>query len=295
MTLITSIVLLLFIRLCAGCMVFGTILTYFVLMIGFGVLTFLSAGKILDIPGLDDLNDPDLLYTIAYTCWVIAGISLLVFLCTFHKIRIAIMIIRTTAEFTRQECQAIIVPFVMFTAIVIFMIIQTIFFVFWIAVSIFIFSAGTIGQCKGSPYACIDWDVGVKRSLGFYFFGLFWNCEVAIGMCQFVIASTTCYWYFSHLNGRDTQSPVCKSFCRALIYHLGSIAFGALVLCILFLLQLIFELLHHYGKNHTLSSDPVSNSCANCCVNYTRCCLACFERFIRFISRNSFIMMAITG
>jgi hypothetical protein len=123
MTLITSIVLLLFIRLCAGCMVFGTILTYFVLMIGFGVLTFLSAGKILDIPGLDDLNDPDLLYTIAYTCWVIAGISLLVFLCTFHKIRIAIMIIRTTAEFTRQECQAIIVPFVMFTAIVIFMII----------------------------------------------------------------------------------------------------------------------------------------------------------------------------
>lgn len=64
-------------------------------------------------------------------------------------------------------------------------------------------------QCQGSPYACIDWDVGVKRSLGFYLFGLFWyfiqsyfyrNSEVAIGVCQFVIASTCAYWYFSHLN-----------------------------------------------------------------------------------------------
>jgi hypothetical protein len=30
----------------------------------------------------------------------------------------------------------------------------------------------------------------------------FRNSEVAIGMCQFVIASTTSYWYFSHLKGK---------------------------------------------------------------------------------------------
>jgi hypothetical protein len=59
-------------------------------------------------------------------------------------------------------------------------------------------------------------------------------------MCQFVIASTTVYWYFSHLKGKDTSSPVCKSFLRGMTYQLGSIAFGALILCILFLLQIIF-------------------------------------------------------
>ena len=48
------------------------------------------------------------------------------------------------------------------------------FFSFWIAVSIY--SCGSVAQCNGSPYACIDWDIGVKRSLAFYFFGLFWNC-----------------------------------------------------------------------------------------------------------------------
>ena len=118
--------------------------------------------------------------------------------------------------------------------------IQALFFAFWITVSIFIFSSGNISQCHGAPYACIDWDNGVKRSLGFYFFGLFWNCEVAIGMCQFVIASTAAYWYFSHLDGKETSSPVCKSFCRGLFYHLGSIALGALILCILWILQIFF-------------------------------------------------------
>jgi hypothetical protein len=49
-----------------------------------------------------------------------------------------------------------------------------VFFTMWIIVSIYIFSAGQVSQCHGSPYACIDWDVGVKRSLAFYLFGLFW-------------------------------------------------------------------------------------------------------------------------
>lgn len=198
------------------------------------------------------------------------------------------MVIKTTAQFIQQECQTILVPIVMFIAIALFI-------SFWIAVSIFIFSCGKVGQCHGSPYACIDWDVGVKRSLTFYFFGLFWNCEVAIGMCQFVIASSTAYWYFSHLKGNSTSSPVCKSFCRALFYHLGSIAFGALILCILVLLQLVFEVLHKISKEQTLSNDPVTNACTKCCISCTRCVLACFERFVRFISHNAFIMMAITG
>jgi ABC-type microcin C transport system permease subunit YejB len=48
------------------------------------------------------------------------------------------------------------------------------FFAAWVAVSIYIFSSGKVAQCQGSPYACIDWDVGVKRSLILYLFGLFW-------------------------------------------------------------------------------------------------------------------------
>jgi hypothetical protein len=49
------------------------------------------------IDGVDQLNNPDLLRIIAYTCWSVAGLSFLAFLCTISKIRIATAIIKTTA------------------------------------------------------------------------------------------------------------------------------------------------------------------------------------------------------
>lgn len=241
MTLILSIILLFFIRACGGCLVISVIVLYFAAIISFAVVFLLTAQKKIDIQVLDNIHDSQLLKTISYVAFAIAGISLLVLICCIRKVRIGIMVIKTTADFTREQCQTILVPVFMFIAI-------AIFFGFWITVSIYIFSSGQVAQCEGSPYGCIDWDVGVKRSLGFYFFGLFWNCQVAIGMCQFVIASTTAYWYFGHLSGHKVSSPVCKSFCIGLVYHLGSIAFGALILCILVILQLIFELLHRISK-----------------------------------------------
>jgi hypothetical protein len=95
-------------------------------------------------------------------------------------------------------------------------------------------------------------------------------------MCQFVIASTCAYWYFSHLNKDDESSPVCKSFCRAIIYHFGSICLGALVLTILTVLQLILEFLHYNAKSKSLSVDPATNACLNCAIRFMRCCIACF-------------------
>ena len=110
-----------------------------------------------------------------------------------------------------------------------------------------------------------------------------------------MLASSAAYWYFGHLNRTEVSSPVCKSFCRALTFSFGSIVFGGLILCIFFILQIIFEFLHRISKEQTVSADPATNAIAKCCISYTRCCLACFERFIRFISRNAFIFMAITG
>ena len=103
---------------------------------------------------------------------------------------------------------------------------------------------------------------------------LYRNCEVAISICQFVIASTAAYWYFSHLG--NATFPLAKSFCRALTLQLGSIVFGSLILCIVWMLQIMLEILHHFTKNQTISNSPVNNVCADYFVRCSRCCLACF-------------------
>ena len=97
---------------------------------------------------------------------------------------------------------------------------------------------------------------------------------MAIAVCQFVIASTAAYWYFS--KARGTAFPLARSFCRALTYQLGSLLFGALILCIMSLLQILLQLMHHFAKNPTISSAPATNFCADYFIRCSRCCLACF-------------------
>jgi hypothetical protein len=101
MALIVSIMFLFFVRACGGCLVWTVIILYFLLIISFGVVAFLASDDKIVINGLEKLNDPELLKIIAYCCWGVAGISLLILLCSISKIRIATTVIKTTAEFTR--------------------------------------------------------------------------------------------------------------------------------------------------------------------------------------------------
>lgn len=47
-------------------------------------------------------QDPKVMRGIAITAFVIAGISFIMVLCTLRQIRIGIMVIKTTAEFTQE-------------------------------------------------------------------------------------------------------------------------------------------------------------------------------------------------
>lgn len=78
------------------------ILLYFASIISLGVVFLLTGHGKIDIQVLDHLEDKALLNTIAYVAFAIAGISLLVLLCSIRKIKIGIMVIKTTAEFTQQ-------------------------------------------------------------------------------------------------------------------------------------------------------------------------------------------------
>lgn len=96
----------------------SVIVGYFVILIGFGILCLEQASNSIDVIGLDQIGDADTLRTMAYILFGLAGISLIVVFCTFHKIRVGIMIIKTSASFVQEECQTILVPVFMFGAIV---------------------------------------------------------------------------------------------------------------------------------------------------------------------------------
>lgn len=108
--------------------------------------------------------------------------------------------------------------------------------------------------------------------------GDYWTC------------SSVAIWYFEQ---GEPRSPIYRSICRSL-KQVGSLAFGSLIISIVVLLRLAMEYFTKILKQQTLGAEE-QVAPAKFALKCASCCIACFERVIRFLTRNAYIMMAISG
>uniref|UniRef100_A0A9J7XM02 Choline transporter-like protein n=1 Tax=Cyprinus carpio carpio TaxID=630221 RepID=A0A9J7XM02_CYPCA len=120
-------------------------------------------------------------------------------------------------------------------------------------------------------------------------FAFLWcvNFVIALGHCTLAGAFGSYYWAFSKPADIPTF-PLIQSFMRALRYHVGSLAFGALILTLVQMVRIILEYLDHKFKE-------AQNPCTRFIMCCLKCCFWCLEKFIKFINRNAYIMIAIYG
>uniref|UniRef100_A0A8C6VBC7 Choline transporter-like protein n=1 Tax=Naja naja TaxID=35670 RepID=A0A8C6VBC7_NAJNA len=119
--------------------------------------------------------------------------------------------------------------------------------------------------------------------------GFLWciNFVIALGQCVLAGAFASYYWAFN----KPQDIPACalpSSFLRTLRFHIGSLAFGSLILTIVQLIRIVLEYLDHKLKD---SGNPVAKFFL-CCL---KCCFWCLEKFLKFLNRNAYIMIAIYG
>ncbi|XP_076837198.1 choline transporter-like protein 5-A isoform X2 [Brachyhypopomus gauderio] len=113
------------------------------------------------------------------------------------------------------------------------------------------------------------------------------NFTLALGQCTIAGAFASYYW--ARRKPADIPPcPVLSSFARALRFHTGSLAFGSLLLAFVQLVRIVLEYLDHKLKG----AHNVFARFLLCCL---KCCFWCLERFIRFMNRNAYIMIAIYG
>ncbi|XP_054645077.1 choline transporter-like protein 5-B [Dunckerocampus dactyliophorus] len=120
-------------------------------------------------------------------------------------------------------------------------------------------------------------------------FAFLWmvNFTIALGQCTLAGAFASYYWALR--KPRDIPPcPLFSSFCRALRYHTGSLAFGALILSVVQSIRIVLEYLDHKLKG----SQNAYARFLLCCL---KGCFWCLEHFIKFINRNAYIMIAIYG
>eukprot|EP00927_Polykrikos_kofoidii_P054324 TRINITY_DN48751_c0_g1_i1.p1 TRINITY_DN48751_c0_g1~~TRINITY_DN48751_c0_g1_i1.p1 ORF type:complete len:693 (+),score=93.31 TRINITY_DN48751_c0_g1_i1:95-2080(+) len=141
--------------------------------------------------------------------------------------------------------------------------------------------------------------VGVARSftfsqdqlqmIAYYVFMILWVTEICNAFSQFVLAYTVQLWYFTPYIDDDKQTPYCP-LCRAyrigLLFHMGTLTFGAFLIAILRFVRLVLAQL-------AKQANASGNKAAACAAKSCMCLVTCFETCVKFINKNAYMDVAI--
>jgi len=145
-------------------------------------------------------------------------------------------------------------------------------------------------------YVDIEYSPDVYWFLGFYGLMSIWIVEFVSALSQFAVAFATQQWWFSHYRAsaglpRGASSfAACTGLRIGVCYHFGTLAFGA---CIITLVRPVRFLLACIVPSTRKGAS--SNPCANCLAEACSCCISCFDRFLRFLTKNAYMDVAIHG
>lgn len=124
----------------------------------------------------------------------------------------------------------------------------------------------------------------------FNVFGLLWGLFFVSAMEEMVMAGAFAAWYWTFDKKNLPSAPLTRSFSRTFRYHLGTLAFGSLIIAIIRMIRLMIEFIEQKLKEYRQDNPLVKAVLCMC-----RCCFWCLETFMKFINRNAYIMTAIYG
>lgn len=122
----------------------------------------------------------------------------------------------------------------------------------------------------------------VRFAWCFHLVFLFWAAEFVLSCQQTVVAGAVASWYFCKDRG-VLAWPVGRSAGRLLLYHLGSVALGSLLIPICKLPRLALLALWHWSRRRRWG---------DCCAGSSR---YCFDSSLRYVSHDAYTVVAIRG
>lgn len=223
-----------------------------------------------------------------YVSWALAALYALMICCKLKALKVSIAIIETAADFFADSKRIIIVPFIYF-------VIALSVFALWFFGIICVVSTGT----WSGTYS--DQDVDVTRTslvndrIAWMVIFYIWAATLIHSLNEYTIIVSTCTWYFSRKDipdddGIPGDSDIWKGFWWTYRYNFGSLCLGSGILTAV---SIIKDAISYMGT--IMEGATGGNCCTICLVKCIDCYLDCFDRFIRFLTTNAYIYMAISG
>ncbi|XP_058055526.1 choline transporter-like 2 isoform X3 [Anopheles bellator] len=153
-------------------------------------------------------------------------------------------------------------------------------------------SVRTDGQARCLDAACHFQEVDTPPLVGYFHavnvLGFFWGICFVSAFSQMVLAFTFATWYWTRQKSRLPFFVLTRGVTRTIFFHLGTLAFGSLIIAICKIIRAILEYLDHKLKKF---DNSVTRAILCCC----RCFFWCLESFLKFLNTNAYIMCAIYG
>ena len=220
-----------------------------------------------------------------WICLVLAILFLLFILLMCNKIRLSMLMISVTSQYINEVCSIILIP-------LLFFVIELIWIIYWLVLSLFIYSTGDFDDNGSKVIASFKWTAGIRFSWWYHLFALLYISSVISVFSEFIYSSTASIWYFNNEKGTE-ESPIKKSFYRGLRFHFGSLAFGAIIVPIIQFIMFFFDTFKK--RVESLSIQKEQNQCLKCMICCLQCCLGCIGRFTEFINSHAYTQIAISG
>lgn len=118
--------------------------------------------------------------------------------------------------------------------------------------------------------------------------GFLWAVFFISAFGEMVLASTFATWYWTFHKSDVPFFTVMTGMGRTVRYHLGTIAFGSLIITICRLIRAILEYIDLKLKKY---DNDLVKAIMCCC----KCFFWCLEKFLKFLNKNAYIMCAIHG
>uniref|UniRef100_A0A8C6UIR5 Choline transporter-like protein n=1 Tax=Neogobius melanostomus TaxID=47308 RepID=A0A8C6UIR5_9GOBI len=306
-TMVLSLLFILLLRYIAGVLLW---------LIIFGVVGAIGYGKYLKVLVYFCVHD-HIQTSFFIVCFlaVIEGIIVIVLIFLRKRICIAISLLKEGSRAIGNIMSTLFYPLVTFLLV-------TICIAYWAVTAVFLASSGDAiykvtspdGKCIYDNSTCNPTSniskacPGSQCNFAFYggeslyhknilvfqicnLFAFLWlvNFSIALGQCTLAGAFASYYWALKKPDDIP-PCPLFSSFSRAIRFHTGSLAFGSLILGSVQFIRIILEYL-----DHNLKGKRAQNNVAQFLLKCLKCCFWCLERFIKFLNRNAYIMIAIYG
>lgn len=234
------------------------------------------------------------------------------------RIKIAIAIVEVACRAVGSMCGIVFLPLLSMAA---FMAFTAVMLVIW---TYMLSSPEVVTYEGGTRDFNFNWTMCWLTIfvIFFFFWGIFW----IYGMTQTVISGAVTTWYFS-AKGNDEDDiaikrylqwraysqrqqreggagtlpatpeevqikprpyPVCSSLRRAFRHHVGSVAFGALIIALVATIRVILT----YAERKLKTTQ---NKCLQYFLKCLQCFFGCCQRVLQWLCKNGYIMMMVNG